>query len=142
MLANYAAEYTIHNLRDVSQLFVGSEWNLRNLSQSVGDGGPVTLFAPINTGWNFFTLEDTTRLATDKWKRHLWDLLKHLLVQGWHTHANLKSMLMEKGGIMNMTMLTGENVTFNYDADRNKVMVGGGDIYFSDIRGVDGYVQI
>ena len=138
MLSNYAAEYTIHNLRDVSQLFVGSEWNLRNLSQSVGDGGPVTVFAPINTGWNFFTLEDTTRLATDKWKRHLWDMLKHLILQGEYSKEDLKAMVTENGGPLNMTMLTGETTVLDFDTDRNELTLDGGDIYFTDVRGVDG----
>ena len=139
MLTNYAAEYTIHNLRDVSQLFVGSEWNLRDLRQSVGFGTEITLFAPINTAWNFFTLEDTTRLATDKWKRHLWDLLKHLITQGRFTHADLQGMVAANGGKpVNITMLTGEQSVLSYDAARNVVMINGGDLYFTNVKGVDG----
>jgi uncharacterized surface protein with fasciclin (FAS1) repeats len=139
MLANYAAEFTNHGLRDVSQLFVGSEWNLRNMSMSVGAGGPLTLFAPTNTGFDFFTLDDTTRLATDKWKRHLWDLLKHFLVDGELTKEDLKTRVQTQGKF-NMTMLTGEPVLFDYDVDRNVVLVEGGDLYFPDVLGVDGYV--
>lgn len=143
MMAYYAAEYTIHSLRDVSQFFVSSEWNLRNLSYSLGDGTPFTFFAPINAGWDFLTLDDTTRLATDKWKRHLWDLLKHFLYQGEYSEQELKEMVLNNGRKpLNLTMMTGEKIMLDYDESRDVVKVGPGEIYFSDVRGVDGYVRL
>ena len=138
MMADYAAQKTIHNMEDVSQFFVASEWNLRNLSLSVGDGGPVTLIAPSNTAWNFLGLQEKTRLATDKWKRHLWDLLKHLLIQGKYAKEDLKRIVEENGGPVNVTMLSGEHVVVTYDLALNLVMVDGGKLFLSDISGVDG----
>ena len=138
MLTNYAAEYTIHNLRDVSQFLIASGWNLRDLSLSVGDGGPITMIAPVNAAWNFLNLDDTVRLATDKWKRHLFDLLKHLLIQGQYSKEDLKSLVEANGGPVNVTMLNGEHSVVTYDLQQNLVMIDGGKLFFSDVNGVDG----
>lgn len=139
MLANYAAEFTNYNLRDVSQFFIASEWNLRNLSLSVGDGGKVTLFACADTGFNRFNLEDTTKLASDKWKPHQWDLLRHNILQGEYTEQDLIDLYYNNSGMeYNLTALSGQNITFDYDEEREVVLVQGGDLWFSDIKGVDG----
>jgi uncharacterized surface protein with fasciclin (FAS1) repeats len=140
MLTDYAAEFSSLNTKDAAQLFWGTEWNLRNLSLSVGDGGPLTMFASINTGFNFFTLEDTTRLSTDKWRRHLWDLASHFLTQGKYTRDHLINITKTNGGAWNLTMLTGENVTIDFDESRNMVLVDGGDLFMHDMQGQDGYV--
>lgn len=142
MLADYAAEYSTLNTKDAAQLFWGTEWNLRNLSSSVGDGTPLTMFASINTGFNFFTLEDTTRLSTDKWRRHLWDLTSHFLTQGVYSREKLMNMTKTNGGAWNLTMLTGENVTIDVDESRNMVLVDGGDLFMYDMKGQDGYVCV
>lgn len=143
MLTNYAAEYTRFSMYDVAQLFIGSEWNMRNLSLSVGDGSPVTMFAAVNTAFDkWFTLEDTTRLSTDKWRRHLWDLLKHFLLQGKYTKNDLKDLVLNNSGNpVNITMLTGQNVLLEYDQERNMLLLEGGDIFFGDIKGVDGLLH-
>ena len=143
MLTNYAAEYTKFSTYDVAQLFIGSEWNMRHLGLSVGDGSKVTLFAAMNSAMDeHFTREDITRLSTDKWRRHLWDLLKHFLVQGDYTKEDLKNMVLDNGGEpVQLTMLTGENCTLEYDPERNMVMLEQGDLFFGDIKGVDGFVH-
>jgi len=139
MLLNVAAEYTVYNLRDTAQFFISSEWNLRNLSRSVGDGGPVTMFASTNSGYNFFNLEDTTRLATDKWKPHMWDLLRHMMVQGVYLEQDLKDLYVGNGNQeYNLTSLAGQPITIGYDSGRNVVQVDGGDLFYADIKGVDG----
>jgi len=139
MLTNYAAEYTNYNLRDISQFLIASEWNLRNLSRSVGDGGKITLFACADTGFNIFNLEDTTKLASDKWKPHQWDLLRHNIFQGEYKEQDLKDMWYNNSQKeYNMTALSGQNVTFDYDEKRDMVLVQGGDLWFPDIKGLDG----
>lgn len=141
MLVDVAAKHTIYNLKDTAQFFRVSEWNNRDLRQSVGDGTDITLFASINTGWGFFNLEDVTRLASDKWKRHQWDLLRHMMVQGAHTYESLKERYDEEGPF-NMTSLTNENILIGFDDTKQKVTVAGGEIFFPNIRGVDGLVHL
>jgi len=138
MLAEYASEYTVHNTKDVAQFFISSEWNLRNLSLSVGDGGPVTLFASLNSGWDALTGEDITRLSTDMWKPHQWDFLRHMMVQGNWTEVELRQMVSEAGGMFNMTSLANQTLYLQVDEDRDVLMVNGGDLFYPDIHGVDG----
>ena len=137
MLVEYASLKTSHNVYDTARFLIATEWNLRNMSMSIGDGKSVTLFSSDGTGWNEFTQEDTTRLSTDKWKRHLWDLMKHQIVQGSYNAADLKYEY-EQNGEYNLTTLNGENITIGYDATKDKLLIDGGDIYFTDIKGVDG----
>lgn len=141
MLVNYAAEYTSHNMKDTAQFFIASEWNLRNLSLSVGDGGPVTLFATADSGWNIFNIEDVTRLATDKWKPHQWDMLRHMCVQGIYLESDLKA-LYDQSGPYNLTSLAGQPIAFDFDPVKNVMTVDGGDLFFADVKGVDGYVSM
>jgi uncharacterized surface protein with fasciclin (FAS1) repeats len=139
MLTSYASEYTNYNMKDMSQYLTASEWNLRNLSLSVGDGGPITLFAASDPGFDIFNLEDITKLATDKWKPHQWDLLRHTMLQGEFLEEDLISLWHEHNETAyNMTMLSGQNVLFDYDVEKNKVLVDGGELWYPDIQGVDG----
>ena len=138
MLANYAAEFTTHKLRDVAQFFIASEWNLRNLSLSVGDGGPVTMFACSDPGFSIFNLEDVTKLASDKWKPHQWDLLRHNLLQGIWTRQDFINKWKETNSKYNVTSLAGQDVLIDYDTERDVVLVNGGDMFEYDIKGVDG----
>lgn len=140
MLAEYASEHTVHDLKEVSQFFTSSEWNRRNLSLDVGDGSPVTLFAAVKTGWDSLTGEDITRLSTDMWKRHQWDFLRHMMVQGNYTETELRVMIEKDGNEnkLNLTSLANQTMYFELDEDRDKLMLNGGDIFFSDIHGVDG----
>ena len=139
MLANYAAEFTKYNMRDISQFMIASEWNLRNLSRSVGDGGPITLLAAADVGFNIFNLEDTTRLASDKWKPHQWDLLRHNILQGEYTEQDFIDLWYDNNKMdYNLTTLSGQNVTFGYNEVTKKVQVEGGDLWYPNIKGVDG----
>lgn len=138
MLANYGAEFTNYNLRDISQFLISSEWNLRNLSLSVGDGGPITLLAAADQGFSIFNLEDTTRLASDKWKPHQWDLLRHNILQGEYTEKDFKDIWAENQTAYNLTTLAGQNVEFDYDPEEDVVLVQGGKLWKPNIKGVDG----
>jgi hypothetical protein len=137
MLVAVASEFTVYNLKDTAQFFQASEWNRRDLRQSVGDGTAVTLFATINTGWNFFNMEDITRLASDEWKPHQLDLLAHMMVQGTLTLKDLTTRY-EQEGPYNLTSLVNQSIPVDFNKESNKLMVGGGDVFFSDIQGVDG----
>ena len=140
MLLEYAAWYTDRpNLDDAAQFFETSEWNLRNLSMSVGDGGPVTLLAARDEAFDIFNAEDVSRISTDKWKKHQWDFLLHNMLQGEYTEQDFITLWEENlGKPYKLTMLSGENVTFDYDDQRKVVMIDGGDIIKSNLKGLDG----
>lgn len=141
MLANVAAEYTVqYNMRDTSQFLIASEWNLRNLSQSVGDGTDITLFASVNTGWGAFDLEDVTRLASDEWNPHKLDLLRHFLVQGRHTYGDLYAKYQSQGPF-NLTSLAGQPLRVGYNEAAKAVTVEDGNFVYKDILGVDGVLH-
>jgi len=142
MLIEYTAEYTVYNTKDVSQMFISSEWNRRNLSLDVGDGGPVTLFAATNERWFQVNGEDITRLSTDKWKPHQLDMLRHMMIQGNWTYQMLMDKLTTEGGSYNLTSLAGQNLTIELNTLNNTVSVAGGNIVYTDIVGVDGYVSL
>lgn len=141
MLANYAAEFTMHNLKDISQYFVSSEWNLRNLSLSIGDGSPVTLLAADNTAFFEVTGTDTTRLSTDMWRPHLHDFLRHMVLQGNYTDADLKALAEGNGGAVNMTTLSGQTIEISVSEESGNLQVEGGDVTYANIHGVDGQVH-
>jgi uncharacterized surface protein with fasciclin (FAS1) repeats len=141
MLASYAAEFTMHNIKDVAQYFVASEWNLRNLSHSIGDGTPVTVFAADNTATFEVTGLDTTRLSTDMWRPHLHDFLRHMVVQGNYTADDLKKLAEEKGGAVNMTTLAGQTIEISLNNETGDLQVEGGKVFMSDMQGVDGMIH-
>lgn len=139
MLTTYAATYVAsYNMLDASQFFISSEWNLRNLSESVGDGGPITLFAATNEGWFDLHQDDHTRLLTDQWKPHEWDFLRHMMVQGNYTMEAIELLYEEKGDF-NFTSLAGQDLMVTKDKGGN-LTVAGGSFVKADIRGIDGYV--
>lgn len=140
MLVDVAAVYTKYNLKDTAELFRASEWNLRDLRQSVGDGSALTLFASILTGWSFFNQDDQTRLSGDEWKPHQLDLLSHMLVQGVHTKEDLLAQYNQKGAF-NLTSLLNQTIEVNLNTTMNDVSVAGGEFIKSNIQGVDGYVR-
>lgn len=122
---------------DMAQFLRASEWNRRDLTLSIGDGSNVTLFASMNTGFVFFNREDMTRLATDRWKRHLWDLLKHQILQGARTYDDLKQHYDEVGPY-EVTSLAKQKYLIDYDSSIDEITIDGGRIVKRDIRGVDG----
>jgi uncharacterized surface protein with fasciclin (FAS1) repeats len=132
------------NLKDMSQFLMASEWNLDNISMSVGNGGKVTMFAGADDGWDFLNLEDITRISTDEWKYHLWDLLRHSMVHGEYLVQDLKNMWLfdYNETDFNMTSLANQNITIGYNKERDMVTVDGGNLWLGDIQGVDGYVFI
>ena len=140
MLTSVAAEYTTYNLRETAQFFGASEWILRDLRLSVGDGSNMTLFAALSTGWNFFNLEDMTRLAGDEWKPHQLDLLSHMLVQGAFTHEALQ-LRFNTEGPYNLTTLANQTLAIDFDASKSAITVNGAEVIFGDLQGVDGYVH-
>jgi uncharacterized surface protein with fasciclin (FAS1) repeats len=141
MLANYAAEFTMHNMKDIAQFFVSSEWNLRNLSLSIGDGSPVTVLAADNTAFFEVTGTDTTRLSTDMWRPHLHDFLRHMILQGNYTAEDLKELAEKNGGAVNMTTLSGQTIEISVSEESGNLQVEGGDVAMSDIHGVDGQIH-
>jgi len=137
MLTRTAAEFTKYNLEDTAQMLYSSEWNMRDLRLSVGDGSKLTLFASLNTGWNFFNQVDKTRLTTDKWKRHQWDLLSHMLVQGYLTKSDLRDRY-DQEGPYNLTSLANQTILVDFDNTEKKLIVDKGDLFYPNIEGVDG----
>jgi hypothetical protein len=137
MLTGFAGDYTTYNMKDSSQFFGASEWNLRDLRLSVGNGEKLTLFAAISTGWSFFNTEDMTRLATDEWKRHMLDLLSHMIVQGEFTQADLQTRF-ESEGPFNLTTLVNQTIEVGYDSSEGKLTIDGAFVIFGDMQGVDG----
>lgn len=138
MLVDVASLHTIYNLKDTAQFFQASEWNRRDLRESVGDGSPLTLFASISTGWDFFNVDDMTRIAGDEWKPHQLDLLSHMLVQGIYTKEDLKAKYEAAGGAFNLTTLVNQTIKIEFDKTSDKVTADGGELFFPNIQGVDG----
>jgi hypothetical protein len=110
---------------------------MRNISLSVGNGTQVTLFASIGTGWNYFSQEDATRLTTDKWKPHQWDLLAHMMVQGVWTYEDLLDKYNAEGAYTMMSLID-EPLKFDFDHGKQKMTMEGGELFFPNIQGVDG----
>lgn len=139
MLTDTASLYVIkYNMKDMAQFLRASEWNRRDLSLSIGDGSNVTLFASMNTGFTqFLNREDMTRLSTDRWKRHLWDLLRHQIIQGARTYEDLREHY-DQVGPYEVTTLAEQKYTVDYDSASGELTIDGGRIVKRDIRGVDG----
>jgi hypothetical protein len=53
------------------------------------------------------------------------DLIKHCLIQGTYryTKDQLREIAIENGGITQLITWTDENVTLEYDEDRNEVVI-------------------
>jgi hypothetical protein len=137
MLTDVASEYTVYQLLDVAQFFRASEWNLRDLRLSVGNGELLTLFASISTGWDVFNTEDMTRLSGDEWKPHQLDLLAHCLVQGRLTKEDLQERY-DNEGPFNLTSLVNQTILVDFNKATQKLTVAKGDLFFPNIQGVDG----
>ena len=144
MLSYYASIKTSYQVSVASEFLIASDWNLRNLSRSVGDGGPITLLVADDLAWqNRFDLEDTVLLAAPHFKAHLWDLLLHNILPGSYSAQDFKDLYNNVHGqkAYNLTSLSGQSILIDYDTQRDMVMVAGGDLYFADIKGIDGYVH-
>ena len=141
MLVDVASIHTAYNLEDNAQLLGATEWNLRDIRQSVGDGTDVTMFASINTGWDFFNRDDMLRIVTDKWKIHMWNLMEHTMVQGAWTKKALADRYNEIGPYK-LTSLAGEPIQVDWNPVKNEVTVAGGELFFPNIQGPDGLVHL
>ena len=144
MLNAYTDEYTNHQTGDTAQLFRASQWNLRNLSLSIGSGQKLTVFSPTDSAWQKDVDEDVVvRVSTLKYIRHLWNFLEHMAIEGEFTRQDLIDLWNTNGQQpYNMTSVSGEDVEFDYDPTTETLTIDGGDIYFSDIRGVDGLLHL
>jgi uncharacterized surface protein with fasciclin (FAS1) repeats len=138
MLAKYASEWTPFDTAATAQFFTASGWNMRDLRQSVGAGGDLTLFAPTRGAWDVLNLEDVTRLGTPKWEPHQWDLLGNMLVEGIWLEQDLKDKYIEMGGPYTLNSTLSQLIPIDYDEAKDIVKVNGGDLFLSDIKGVDG----
>jgi uncharacterized surface protein with fasciclin (FAS1) repeats len=137
-MTQYAGDFSPFDMRSSSQFLLSTEWNLRNMSQDVGSGDMLTFFAPVKQAWSVLNQDDIIRLASDKWKPHLFDLMRNLMVEGVWMEQDLKDKYEEEGGAYNLTTTAGEIIPIDYDAERDIVLVRGGDLFLADIKGVDG----
>ena len=143
MLLQYANDVTDLDVKDTSRFLQlsASELNLRNLSQSVGMGGPITLFASIQSGWDTFDVAEVARLNSDAWTAHRLDLLKNMMVQGEYRAIDLYRIFQEEGGPYNLTTLNGDPLLVDYEPSEDLLKIGGGDFYVANVHGIDGYVS-
>jgi uncharacterized surface protein with fasciclin (FAS1) repeats len=143
-MAKFAGDWTPFDLKDTAQFFVSTLWNLRDLRHSVGPRETITqnnltLFAPSIEAWAVLNLEDVTRLSTPEWIPHVRDLCGHMLVEGVLMEEDLKKRWYDNGKKgYNLTSLINETIPIDYDEQRGKVLVSGGDLYYPDIKGYEG----
>jgi hypothetical protein len=137
MLTKYAGDWSPFDTKATAKFFIASEWNMRDLRQNVG-GANLTLFAPVKQAWSVLNQDDIVRLASDQWKPHQLDLLGNMLVEGIWLEQDLKDKYIENGGPYTLTSTINQLIPIDYDETRDKVIVSGGDLFFADIKGVDG----
>ncbi|CAB9506727.1 expressed unknown protein [Seminavis robusta] len=143
MIMNFCAEYTTINLKDMYQYYRSSEWNLRNLTRSIGtQQGSFNVFAPLQSGYGEFNIEVGVRISTLEWKRHLWDFLLHMTVEPAYTTDELYKLVEAAGGYMQMKMLSGFNTTLEFDEDGELTIDGARLLKPYDMKGVDGYIHL
>ena len=139
MLMGFCAEYTTINLKDMAQYYKSSEWNLRNLTKSIGtDQGSFNVFAPLQSGYGEFNIEVAVRISTLEWKRHLWDFLLHMTVEPAHTTDEWYDIVEGAGGYLQVKMLSGFNTTMEINEDGDLTIDGPKFLKPYDMKGVDG----
>ena len=139
MIMGFCADFTTINLKDMYQYYVSSEWNLRNLTRSIGTAqGSFNVFAPLQSGYGEFNIEVAVRISTLEWKRHLWDFLLHLTVEPARTTEEWYDIVEAAGGILTVKMLSGFNTTFVIDEDGELTIDGARFLKPYDMKGVDG----
>ena len=140
MVMDFAAEYTSINLKDMAQYYRSSEWNLRNLTRSIGTGqGSFNVFAPLQSGFGEFNIEVGVRISTLEWKRHLWDFLLHMTVEPARTNEEWYQLVNDAGGYLQVKMLSGFNTTMQIDEEGELTIDGARMLKPYDMKGVDGY---
>ena len=144
MLLQYLSDFSDFGVsQDMLQHFKSSGWNPRDLAQSVGTGhGSFTLFAPAG-GYSSeeFNIETAVRYATLEWRRHLWDLLLHLITEPARTADEWYQMVEEAGGSLPIKMLSDSETSLEIDDDGNLFFDGSRLLGPQDIKGIDGYIQ-
>jgi hypothetical protein len=75
------------------------------------------------------------------WKPHQLDFLKGMIVQGNLSEAQLRKYVADGNGSYNLTTLANQTMELTIDETRDVLLVAGGDLYFSDIHGVDGMLH-
>lgn len=139
MLMIFCADYTTINLKDMAQYYRSSEWNLRNLTTSIGTAqGSFNVFAPLQDGYGEFNIEVAVRISTLEWRRHLWDFLLHMTVEPAYTTEELYEVVTDAGGYLEMKMLSGFNTTFEIDQEGELTIDGARFLKPYDMKGVDG----
>jgi hypothetical protein len=140
MIMEFCAEYTTINLKDMAQYYRSSEWNRRNLTTSIGtQQGSFNVFAPLQSGFGEFNIEVAVRISTLEWRRHLWDFLLHLTVEPAYTTEELRDLVEDAGGVLEMKMLSSFNTTLALDEKGNLTINGAHFLKPYDMKGVDGY---
>ena len=139
MIMIFCADYTTINLKDMAQYYISSEWELRNLTKSIGTGhGSFNVFAPLQDGYGEFNIEVGVRISTLEWKRHLWDFLLHMTVEPAYTTEELYELVTDAGGYLEMKMLSGFNTTLRIEPDGELTIDGARFLKPYDMKGVDG----
>ena len=142
MIMNFCAEFTTINLKDMAQYYRSSEWNLRNLTKSIGTGhGSFNVFAPLQSGYGEFNIEVGVRISTLEWKRHLWDFLLHMTVEPAYTTDEWIEIVNEAGGYLQVKMLSGFNTTMQINEEGELTIDGARMLKPYDMKGVDGYAR-
>lgn len=139
MLMGYTGDFTTINLKDMHQFFVSSDWNLRDLTKSIGTAqGNFSIFCPLEDGFGDFNNEVADRLSTIEWKRHLWNFLLHLTVEPALTYEEWYIRVQNNGGSETVKMLSSFYTTLRIDDDQELTIDGSRFRRPNDLKGVDG----
>jgi hypothetical protein len=139
MVMGYTGDFTTINLKDIHQFYISSEWNLRDLTKSIGTAqGNFSVFSPLEDGFGDFNNEVADRISTLEWMRHMWDFLLHLTVEPALTRDQWYQRVQEANNSLSVKMLSGFNT--NFVIDENDVMLIDGSPFRNpyDLKGIDG----
>lgn len=139
MIIEYFHTITTLDVKETADFFrLTSQLDVSDLRRSVGLGGPITLFATMQKGWESIELADIARLRLEEWHVHRLDVLKGMMVQGIYNTRQLRAIYKEENGPFNLTTLNGGSLLVDYNAENDELIIGGGSIFASNIRGIDG----
>jgi len=140
---DFMAQFTTINLKDMAQYYKSSEWDLRNLTRSIGTGqGSFNVFAPLQDGCGEFNIEVAVRITTLEWRRHLWDFLLHTTAEPARTTEELYEAVEAADGFLPVKMLSGFETTFEIDDEGEITIDGARMLKPYDVKGVDGYIHL
>jgi hypothetical protein len=140
MLMGYTADFTTIDLKVMHQLFITSEWNPRDLGETIGTAqGNFTIFCPLSDGFGDLTPEIIGRFSTLFWRRHLRSLLLHMITEPALTTEQWYERVEQAGGQLSVEMLSGFNISFVIDANSYELLVDGSPLTTSSVlKGIDG----